>query len=481
MSNLYNKKTDGITGAPIALNPQNSRYFIYNGESTILITSGEHYGAVMNMAFDYDVYLDTLRSYGFNLTRLFTGVYREFVGAYSIEGNTLAPENDDFICPWKRTDISGALDGGNKFDLDTWDGDYFARLKDFCQKAYDRDIIVEIPLFCPFYSGDPRVIDKNWEVSPLHYGNNINSLDEIKPNEAYTLKSEKLTEYQKKLTIKIVSELNDFDNIYYEPCNEPYFDGVRDEWQDFIINTIVDTEKALPKKHLIAQDICNGYEIITNYNKNVSVFNFHYAGGETAKKNLGLKLPVGCNETGLRTDFDYSKQAWEMLMSGGAIYNNLDFSFACGHEKGTFSYHESQPGGGDEQTRQRMKILKDFMYSFDFENMEPSDEFIKRLFVMNGRAYVMQEPSKAYAAYIQADIIVDLLIDLPKGEYRLEYINTLSGEIDFSCEIISRGGILSVAKEVISKGMDTDISKSRSGDFAFRITEKSYAKKYIRK
>ena len=198
------------------------------------------------------------------------------------------------------------------------------------------------------------------------------------------------------------------------------------------------------------------------------------------KKNLGLNLPVGCNETGLRTDFDYSKQAWEMIMSGGAIYNNLDFSFACGHEKGTFSYHESQPGGGDEHTRQRMKIMKDFIYSFDFENMEPFDDLIKKLFVMNGRAYVMQESSKAYAVYIQADIIVDLLIDLPKGEYRLEYINTLSGEIDFTCETTSSGGILSVAKEIRSKGLNTNINRSKSGDFAFRITEKNYVKEYTK-
>ena len=286
MSNLYNEKNDGMPGTPIALNPKNPRYFMYNGESTILITSGEHYGAVMNKAFDYHLYLETLSSYGFNLTRLFTGVYREFVGAYSIEGNTLAPENNEFICPWKRTDVSGALDGGNKFDLGTWDENYFARLKDFCQKAYDRGIVVEIPLFCPFYSGDPRVINKNWEASPLHYGNNINHLDEIKPNEAYALKSEKLTEYQKRLTIKIVTELNGFDNIYYEPCNEPYFDGVREEWQDFVIKTIVETENALPKKHLIAQDICNGYEKITDYNENVSVFNFHYAArGSREKKS----------------------------------------------------------------------------------------------------------------------------------------------------------------------------------------------------
>ncbi|MBN2128726.1 MAG: hypothetical protein JW741_04490, partial [Sedimentisphaerales bacterium] len=32
---------------PIALHPENPHYFLWRGEPTILITSGEHYGAVL--------------------------------------------------------------------------------------------------------------------------------------------------------------------------------------------------------------------------------------------------------------------------------------------------------------------------------------------------------------------------------------------------------------------------------------------------
>jgi hypothetical protein len=39
------------------------------------------------------------------------------------------------------------------------------------------------------------------------------------------LKEDALTEAQKKVTRKIVRELNPFDNIYYEVCNEPYERG----------------------------------------------------------------------------------------------------------------------------------------------------------------------------------------------------------------------------------------------------------------
>ena len=42
---------------------------------TILITSGEHYGAVLNLDFDYARYLDELHAHGLNLTRTFAGTY----------------------------------------------------------------------------------------------------------------------------------------------------------------------------------------------------------------------------------------------------------------------------------------------------------------------------------------------------------------------------------------------------------------------
>src|SRR5688572_16968424 len=62
---------------PIALHPANPHYFEWRGRPTILITSGEHYGAVMNLDFDYRKYLDTLAADGMNYTRVFSGAYVE--------------------------------------------------------------------------------------------------------------------------------------------------------------------------------------------------------------------------------------------------------------------------------------------------------------------------------------------------------------------------------------------------------------------
>jgi hypothetical protein len=45
---------------PIRLHPDNPHYFLWRGQPTVLITSGEHYGAVLNADFDYAKYLETL-------------------------------------------------------------------------------------------------------------------------------------------------------------------------------------------------------------------------------------------------------------------------------------------------------------------------------------------------------------------------------------------------------------------------------------
>src|SRR5688572_140238 len=140
--------------APISLHPDNPHYFLWRGQPTVLITSAEHYGAVLNLDFDYIKYLDTLARDGMNLTRVFSGAYCENQAAFNITANTLAPARDRFIAPWARSDTPGYANGGNKFDLTKWNDAYFQRLKDFVSQASGRGIVVELTFFCPFYRDD---------------------------------------------------------------------------------------------------------------------------------------------------------------------------------------------------------------------------------------------------------------------------------------------------------------------------------------
>ena len=157
----------------LSLLPDNPHYFLWRGQPTVLITSAEHYGAVLNLDFDYVPYLRELEARKLNNTRVFSGAYVEPLGAFNIAKNTLAPPPGRFISPWARSSQPGYANGGNKFDLTRWDETYFKRLRDFVKQAGRRGVVVEMNLFCPFYE------ESQWKLSPQNAGNNING---IKPD-----------------------------------------------------------------------------------------------------------------------------------------------------------------------------------------------------------------------------------------------------------------------------------------------------------
>ncbi len=150
----------------VKLFADNPRYLEYKGEPVILITSAEHYGAVLNLDFNYKTYLATLREEGFNYTRIFTGTYFEPVeNIFNISNNTLAPEPDRFLAPWFKEN--------GKYDLDRFNPEYFNRLKDFLQEAEKQGIVVEVTLFTSIYA------EGAWILSPFHAENNINGVGEV--------------------------------------------------------------------------------------------------------------------------------------------------------------------------------------------------------------------------------------------------------------------------------------------------------------
>lgn len=422
---------------PIALHPKNPHYFIYKDKPEILITSAEHYGAILNLDFDYVKYLDELRSHSLNLTRTFTGAYVEPQGAFNIAQNTLAPSALRFICPWKRSSEPGYSNGGNKFDLTRWDDLYFSRLKDYVTAAEKRNIIIELALFCPFYE------DSQWNLSPMNAKNNINNIGNILRNDVYTLdKNGPLLKVQETLVQKIVTQLKDFGNIIYEICNEPYFGGVTLEWQHHIATLIHDKEKNFSNHHLISQNIANGSAIINNPHPDVSVFNFHYASPPVAiAQNYQLNKVIGDNETGFRgtSDSTYRREGWQFLLAGGGLYNNLDYSFAAGHEKGTFVYPATQPGGGSVLLRKQLSYLMKFISGFDFINMQPDSTIVTSNGPADVKAYVLAEGGKQYAIYIFGRKKANLELIIPNGNYQAEWLNPVTGKYKKDKTVYSNG------------------------------------------
>lgn len=425
---------------PIKLHPENSNYFSYKDKPLLLITSAEHYGVLINLDFDYIKYFDTISEDSMNYTRVFTGsfVEREEDIGWMKYDNTLAPHPDRVVVPWARSNIPGYRNGGNKFDLDTWDEQYFERLKDLLTQAEARNIIVELTFFGNQYG------DGLWKNSPLHPDNNIQGIGpsgEGSWREFQTKNDNQLLAYQEAMVRKIVTELNGFDNLFYEISNEPY-NGIMDttavdDWHNHMLKFIKDTEEGLPKKHLIAT--C--FAVFDN--PDVSVLNFHYVRVKEMaplETLLTLNKVVNMDETlGSvihSNTTDTRLEAWDHILQGGGAYNNLSWEYTPDNESGTDSARI---------INKYLRNLQRFMSGFNYERMVPDYEVVLTK-PDSSFVRVLSEKGKQYALYLHRSKIKgdgnpeiwgyeafggirqnELPVDLPAGVYEIQWMNPSTG------------------------------------------------------
>ncbi len=436
---------------PLQLHPGNPHYFQFAGKPLLLITSAEHYGALINRDFDYSSYLDALHAEGMNNTRVFTGtmVERERDIPWMHFRNTLAPRSGRLIAPWARSNANGYFGGGNKFDLDNWDDTYFKRLKDLLSKAGERGIFIELTLFGNQYK------DSLWMNSPLYPANNIQNEGPSGRNSFLlfqTLKDSQLVKRQEALIKKVVIELNSFDNLYYEICNEPNNEVTDtlavDSWHNHMIQLIKQTEANLPKKHLIATNesvVSNPDVAVANYHyvkvKNMPEFEWLYS----LNKVLSMDETVGSLK---HSDInDVRVEAWDFIFRGGGAYNNLSWEYTPGNEKGTDSA---------KIIRSQLQKLQQFMAAFDYTRMAPENNILIRK-QAEAFARILSEKGKQYAIYVHhskqtgKDWIVGydatskkfrdtIPIDIPAGKYTIKYVNP------------STGNLIGIAKSFSHKG-----------------------------
>ena len=467
------------SSGPIQLHPDNSHYFLYKGKTMALITSAEHYGAVLNLGFDYETYLKTLAADGMNYTRVFTGTYFEIPGeSFSIQNNTLAPLEGRTITPWQQ--ISDGSES-EKYDLSVWNTEYFSRLSDFITLAQSLDIMVEVTLFTSIYR------DEHWDISPQNPDNNVNISHAIDRKEAQTLNNGELLGYQEALVRKLVQELNDFDNVFFEIQNEPwadrpvavyniinsedlkpgdwtfksdFADQASIDWHDRLIDVIVQEEARLEKKHLIAQNYTNFKAPIPYVNEHVSIINFHYAWPEAAEWNYHYNKVIGFDESGFAGSADqvYRRQAWRFMFSGGGLFNNLDYSFYVGHEDGT---GENQaPGGGSAELRKQLKILSDFLHSFELEKLQPDKVSVLRSPGLI--PYVLSDRPHAYAIYLRVIGTEQAELDLNTGagSFQVVALDPVTGSYSELGITEAKNGVLSLALQ------------APKGEIALKITRR---------
>jgi len=354
----------------------------------------------------------------------------------------LGPPDKDLIVPWARSNVPGYKKGGNKFDLNQWDPEYFARLRNFITEAGKRDIIVEI---C-FYNG---MTDNYWTCSPLNSINNIQGIGDCNPVTFHTLENEPLVREQLKYVEKLIVETNEFNNVIYEICDEPTIALTPSRkaylWVEKQIETAIATESRLPKKHLLAQQLEIGVDfssddrvpvIVTQY---ISL-SWRQVGGVPALNSCYVfNRPIELNETAFLGSWIKEEsddllaisrlEAWEFMVGGGAGFNQLN------------GYFQPATPSGENETNLKvlagLRNLRTFLESFDFVKMT-RDLGTLRKSSIGASVNMISEKGRQYAMYIHHSFPVFngssyytpnygqyepvLTLRLEKGDYTVTFI-----------------------------------------------------------
>ena len=467
--------TIACNNSTISVCQDNKHYFFYKGKPLVLITSDHHYGAVIDKDFDYVKYLDYLARNGMNLTRIYPGAMFEPTDKY-LPGNPLGPRPGRQLLPWTKSGQPGAnpllAESGQpsyKYDLDKWNKEYFDRLNDFVELAQKKDIIVEIPFFNGMYNDC-------WPLMVMYHENNIQNIGRYEDKEcglftSTDVRNQEVLNYQKAYIKKITTELNKYNNLIYDICDEPSLQGLPGggliflpdsqvkPWINEMKEAFLQAEELLPKKHMLGQTVqnlspdCSDESwckwLPTEYVKPAEkALNLNYVND---KPLINVESNYyGFNLTKNAYNVDAVRlEGWWFMLRGGAGCINLNGEFYRGQESGGVKT--------ESDIVPQKKVLKDFMNSFDLAGLTRFTDFTGtspgafcNILAENGKQYALYIFHGSYEGEWGAHFIPKsgtfrdtlLLNNIPKGNYLIEWIDPKSGSVIKSEKTEWQGGKL---------------------------------------
>ena len=173
--------------------------------------------------FDYEAYLKFLRDHGHNFIRLWRWEQFKSQAAGGSFHLCMTPQ------PWLRTGPGTAKDGKPKFDLDSFDPDYFDRLRERVIAAGNQGIYVAVMLFDGWALHLSPAPD-HVEGHPFFSNNNINgvAIESILDYQVFPL-DERVQALQEAYIHKVVDTVHDLPNVLYEVANESSGGGTVDQ------------------------------------------------------------------------------------------------------------------------------------------------------------------------------------------------------------------------------------------------------------
>ena len=123
-------------------------------------------------------------------------------------------------------------------------------------------------------------------------------------------------------------------------------------------------------------------------------------------------------------------EAWDFILGGGGLFNNLDMSFSPATPAG------GPPDGERAVLRSWISILQKYINGFDFIQMKPDTTLFNSDSVPSCSAEALSEPGVTYAIYLHktdlndtSEDSVEFEIPLPPGKYTATWMSTTTGEV----------------------------------------------------
>jgi hypothetical protein len=268
-SSIHEETTDaGSAGATdgsmlLHVSTQNPRYFAKANGDHVFLQGGYSlrefacnvYGG--SLACDYDApYTGTMAQYRGNFLRIFPDQHRAVSGGT----NTVVP------APYDRSGTAGNADGGNKWDLTSFNvgnlaspgvnaTGYFERLKARCLDWRAQGIYCGITLFNA-WNWDLRWASNPAGLDPFYSTNNVNSVNcdqdgDGECKELGTLHAN-FQSHQEAYVNQLIETFQDVDNVVFEVCNECHDGTAQNTWQQHWVTYVHNREASLGyMQHLV--------------------------------------------------------------------------------------------------------------------------------------------------------------------------------------------------------------------------------------
>lgn len=225
-------------------------------------------------AFDFTTYINMLKSHGHNATILWRKDLPQFCG-WGAGGTWLV---SDAGFPWVRSATPGASDGGNKWDLTTFNAAHFSRMRTRALQLYLNNIYAVVQLFDGLQLNGNRcgTTPPTGDGYPLTGINNINGV-----SDGYTSGTtgnasmnngvpNAMTVVQVAYMQKMVDTLNDLPNVIWEVSEES--GSGAGPWNTYMISQLQAYEATKPFQHpVLYPTLQSGSSDSPLYNSNATV------------------------------------------------------------------------------------------------------------------------------------------------------------------------------------------------------------------